>query len=81
MLTCPAGTIGNVSRTTSVTMRNCTSRELNGLLIVQLSLDYSYMHEGTLLLLLNTWLLILYIAHIIQLTVIKYIVLNYKKWH
>ena len=26
--TCPAGTIGNVSRTTSVAMRNCTSREL-----------------------------------------------------
>ena len=28
VLTCPAGTIGNVSRATNVTMRKCTSREL-----------------------------------------------------
>ena len=28
VLTCPAGTIGNVNRTTNVVMRNCTSREL-----------------------------------------------------
>ena len=28
VLTCPSGTIGNVSRTANPTMRNCTSREL-----------------------------------------------------
>ena len=28
VLTCPSGTIGNVSRATNVIIRNCTSREL-----------------------------------------------------
>ena len=40
VLTCPAGTIGNVNRTTTnVTMRNCTSRELK--FIMQLVFEYS----------------------------------------
>ena len=28
VFTCPSGTIGNVSRTANVIMRNCTSHEL-----------------------------------------------------
>ena len=34
VLTCPSGTIGNVSRTANVTMRNCTSRELKLYIVI-----------------------------------------------
>ena len=33
VLTCPSGTIGNVSRATNVIIRNCTSRELTNCVI------------------------------------------------
>ena len=43
VLTCPSGTIGNVSRTANVTMRNCTSCELKYYMHIIVHVYYSYM--------------------------------------